>query len=117
MKSDRVLSIFRAWHPTVATQKVAPNGFVEGTLKRVAEYLVTLIVPIVPNVSETPAQFTARCDQYEHGAVSCLFLASLSVEESTRLGEHYTSELTVSVLHTVPHTYSLFPGCTQLCAL
>ena len=117
MKSDRVLSIFRAGRPTVATQKVAPNGFVEGTLKRVAEYLVTLIVPIVPDVSETPAQFAARRDQYEHGAASCLYPAALSAEESSRLGEHYTSELIVSVLHTTPCTYSLFPGRTQLCAL
>ena len=97
LDSDRVLSIYRDGLPTSATQQVSANGYVDGTLKRVAKYLVTLLVPAIQGTSETPAEFEARKHDYEGGRKSSLYPVETPSDVAAHWAEVYEKEFTVSI--------------------
>ena len=95
LNSERVLAIYRAGLPSNAVDAVCENGYVEGTLKHVAKYLVTLVVPIQRCKHESPDEFLARQAQYESGAKDALFSADTSQGDKEKLGKTYDDEFKV----------------------
>ena len=73
IRSERALSIFKAGLPQSAKDKVSDNGYVDGTLRRVAEYLITCVVPIEKSDTEAPSAFLSRQAQYEGGVKSAMY--------------------------------------------